>query len=101
MRLGLDIMGGDFAPRYPLEGVKLAMEAGLPEHTTLVLFGPEQAINSELDREGIPRDQVEIIHASDVIDMGESPTKAISQKRESSIMIGLSALKAGDIDIFM
>ena len=101
MRLGLDIMGGDFAPQYPLEGVKLAMEAGLPERTTLVLFGPEKVINEELDKEGISRDQVEIIHAADVIEMGESPTKAISQKRDSSIMVGLGALKAGDIDIFM
>ena len=100
MRLGLDIMGGDFAPGAPLEGVRLACKC-LPESVKMVLIGDENIINAFIRDHDLPQNRVEVVHASQVIEMGESPTKAFSQKPDSSIVTGLKLLKAGMIDIFI
>ena len=100
MRIGLDIMGGDFAPHAPLEGIKLAYKT-LPAGVVLTLFGDQNIINKYLKENDIPKDNIEVVHTTEVIEMGESPTKAITQKPNSSILTGLKLLKEGHIDIFM
>jgi len=100
MRIGLDIMGGDYAPQAPLEGVRLAYKE-LPENNKFILIGDEPVISAYLDEHGMSRDRCEIVHTTDVIEMGESPTKAMTQKQNSSILVGLKMLKAGTIDVFM
>jgi phosphate acyltransferase len=100
MRIGLDIMGGDFAPQAPLDGVRLACEE-LPAGIHFVLIGDSEIINDFINKHDLDRSRIEVVHTSEVIEMGESPTKAISQKKDSSIMTGLRMLRAKDIDVFM
>src|ERR1022692_2069972 len=100
MRIGLDIMGGDFAPKAPLEGVRLAINE-LPDDITLILFGDKNIINNSLGPDYLNNQRIVVVHTTEVIEMGDSPTKAISQKPDSSIVVGIKMLKEGKIDVFM
>lgn len=99
MRIGLDIMGGDYAPSVTVKGAILAKNE-LPEHVKVILIGDETLINQELQKENCSTDAFEIVHTSQVIEMGEHPTKAFQQKTDSSIAVGFSLLKQGKIDAF-
>lgn len=99
MKIGIDIMGGDFAPDATVSGAILAYNE-LPENVRLVLIGDQELIVSHLEKKGADSSNFDIIHASDVISMGEHPTKAFSQKPNSSISIGFQLLKKGEIDGF-
>ncbi len=99
MRIGLDAMGGDFAPEATVSGALLAKEV-LPEDVQVVLFGDEAAIIEELSKKGVAKDTFEIIHAPEEIGMGEHPTKAFVNKPKSSLALGFGMLKAGKIDAF-
>ncbi|MFN8166208.1 MAG: phosphate acyltransferase PlsX [Bacteroidia bacterium] len=99
MKVGIDIMGGDFAP---VETVKGAIEARreLADNVELVLIGDQDKINEILQQENFPAEKFRIVHAPEVIGMAEHPTKAIQQKQKSSIAIGFHLLKEGKIDSF-
>jgi glycerol-3-phosphate acyltransferase PlsX len=66
----------------------------------LVLIGDETAIKAELQKLNAPVANFEIVHAPDVIGMGEHPTKAFTQKPNSSIYVGFKLLKENKIDAF-
>ena len=93
MKIGLDIMGGDFAPKNCLDGAIMALDS-LPSDVTMVLIGDMDKAKSYLKEQGISEDKFEFVHAPDVIEMGEHPTKALAQKPQSSISIGFKLLKA-------
>ncbi len=97
MKIGIDIMGGDFAPQAPLDGVKLALN-DLPGDVQIVLFGDESVIHATL----IPNDHshLEVVHAPDRVLMSDHPTRVLSSKPQSSLIKGVLALKAGNIDGF-
>jgi len=99
MKIGLDIMGGDYAPTEIIKGAALAMQE-LPKGVTLTLIGDEKAINEGLSTLNPPADKYEIVHAKDVINMGESPIKAFTQKPHSSISIGFQLLTEKKIAAF-
>ncbi len=99
VRIGIDIMGGDFAPNATIEGSILALPQ-LVENIELVLIGDESLIKSELLKYKHPEDTFEIVHAPENIKMGEHPTKALIKKPNSSISIGFQLLKKGKIDGF-
>ena len=99
MKIGLDVMGGDFAPKATIGGAILA-QAELPSSVKIVLFGKKDLIEKELSSQGANSENFEIIAAQEVIEMAEHPTKAYSQKANSSITLGFSALKEGKIDSF-
>jgi phosphate acyltransferase len=99
MKIGLDIMGGDYAPSVTVKGAILA-KAELPENAKLILIGDEVLIKQELQKENCSADAFEIVHTSQIIEMGEHPTKAFQQKTDSSIAVGFSLLKQGKIDAF-
>jgi len=100
MTIGLDMMGGDFAP---LEAVKGALEYFQQGNSsaTVVLIGDESKLEPLLSEYKIPRDKIKIVHAEQVIDMHEHPTKALKEKQKSSIAIGFQLLAAGNIDAFI
>ncbi len=101
MKIAVDAMGGDFAPEAIVEGVARTLKTGLPQGVTLVLIGQEPVIRTCLTKFGVADEAgIEVIHAGDVIDMGEHPTRALSQKPNSSIGVGFARLKAGEIDAF-
>lgn len=99
MRIGLDILGGDFAPQATVEGAVLALKE-LPSTVRLVLIGDTEQIISLLKQLGADPDSFDIVHSTDIIGMGEHPTKAFSQKPDSTISTGFRLLKEGKLDAF-
>lgn len=99
MKIGLDVMGGDFAPDSILKGAILAQKE-LPQTDRIVLVGQESIIRDKLKEFHSDASLFDIVHASDVISMGEQPTKAFTQKPDSSISKGFRLLKSGQIDSF-
>ncbi len=96
MKIGLDAMGGDFAPQVTVEGAHAAL-AHLSEQTTLVLFGDRAAL-AAADNYGLLDDpRVEVVHTTEVIAMGDHPVKAFAQKNDSSIAVGFRHLCGGEI----
>lgn len=99
MTIALDAMGGDFAPRATVEGALLFQQ--MADRTCdLLLVGNREVILSECRRLGIAEDTFAIHHAPDVIEMGDHPAKAFSQKTESSIFIGFQLLMEGKVQAF-
>jgi len=92
-------MGGDFAPEAIVEGAVLATP-DLPNNVQLVLIGKQDIVNELLAKYKYQGSQIEVVHAEDVVEMGEHPTKALSQKPHSSISVGFKLLKEKNIDIF-
>ncbi|HEY6162188.1 MAG TPA: phosphate acyltransferase PlsX [Bacteroidia bacterium] len=99
MKIAIDIMGGDFAPAATVAGAVLAQKE-LPAGIKIVMIGDSAQIKSELERSKVSSSDFEIIHAPDVIGMGEHPTRAFSQKTNSSIYTGFKLLKEGKIQAF-
>lgn len=99
MRIGLDIMGGDFAPGAVIEGA-IDTLVHLSGEDKLVLIGDQQAVESKLRESTADLSRVEIVHSTQVIGMGDIPSKAYSHKPDSSIAVGYRLLKEGRIDGF-
>ncbi len=100
MRIGLDVMGGDFAPpEVTIKGALLSLDE-LPHDVQLVLIGDEAFLTTKLSDLNIPPGRIETVYSSEVIESGEKPLKAISTKQNSSIVIGLRMLRKGEIDAF-
>ncbi len=99
MKIGIDILGGDFAPEAPILGAIRAFDE-LPKEIKIVLIGDENQIKNNLEKNKRAISDFEIVHAPDVIGMGEHPTKAFSQKPNSSIAVGFKMLKEGTLDAF-
>lgn len=99
MRIALDAMGGDFAPQAVIEGAILA-KSSLPADVEILLIGREATIREHLAKHNVSPSLFGIINADEVIEMGEHPTKALTQKPNSSIAVGFGLLKAGKADAF-
>ena len=99
MKIGIDAMVGDFAPDAIVEGAVIAASQ-LPQTIRIVLIGKQDVVNSLLKKYNYQGEQIDIVHADEVVEMGEHPTKALSQKPHSSISIGFKLLKDKQIDIF-
>jgi glycerol-3-phosphate acyltransferase PlsX len=99
MIIALDAMGGDYAPQSIIEGAILASKF-FPPHIRIVLVGDKSIIESHLEKLGSSGGSFDIIHASSVITMGEHPTKAFTQKPDSSIATGFGLLMKKQADAF-
>jgi glycerol-3-phosphate acyltransferase PlsX len=99
MKIGLDIMGGDFAPKATVLGAIAAYESLSPGQQ-LVLIGDKDIATNILQENNFNPELFEFVHTTEVIGMGEHPTKAITQKPNSSINVGFNLLKEGKIDAF-
>ena len=98
MRISVDAMGGDYAPREIVKGALLAAEK-LSGIEKLLLVGDEKAIQAELAKhKGKVPSCIEIVHASEVVGMGESPATAIRRKKDSSIARAVELVKSGKAD---
>ena len=100
MNIGLDMMGGDFAPLEAVKGVQLFYSSH-SSPSRLFLFGDEAQVNRLLKDNGIPVDNISVIPSTQVIGMHEHPTKALKEKTQSSISIGFQYLASGKIDAFI
>ena len=99
MRVGIDIMGGDYSPEKTIHGAVLASKE-FSKNTTLFLFGKKNKILSELKKHSFSTNKFEIIDCSEIITMEEHATKAFRLKPNSSIAKGFEYLANGEIDGF-
>lgn len=99
MKIGLDIMGGDHAPKNCLDGAIMALES-LDPSVKMVLIGDSEKAKAYLKEQNVAEDKFEFVHATDVIEMGEHPTKALAQKPQSTISVGFKLLKEDQIQCF-
>ena len=98
-KVALDAMGGDNAP---MEIVKGAVDAVSSRNDIKVfLVGQEDAIKEELAKYSYPAEQIEIVHAPEVIEMAEPPVIAIRKKKQSSMVVAMNMVKHGDADAFV
>jgi glycerol-3-phosphate acyltransferase PlsX len=99
MKIGLDFMGGDYAPKATVLGAIAAQQVLSPDQK-IVLFGDKEQALPILAEQQIDASCFEFVHCTEVISMGEHPTKAITQKPNSSISVGFQYLKEGKINSF-
>jgi glycerol-3-phosphate acyltransferase PlsX len=99
MKIGLDIMGGDFAPKAAVLGAIEAQKA-LSADQKLVLFGDKNQALPFITEAGLDPEIFEFVHTTEMIGMGEHGTKSVLQKPNSSISLGFQYLKEGKIDSF-
>jgi glycerol-3-phosphate acyltransferase PlsX len=100
MTIGIDMMGGDYAPLEAVKGIKLYL-SGQDNQSILFLIGNEEKINFLLKENNIAATGIKVIHAEEVIGMHEHPTKALKEKQKSSIAIGFHLLASGKMDAFI
>ncbi len=99
MKIGIDAMGGDYAPSEAVKGAFIA--SSLMPLIELVLFGSLQDITAICEQESIGLDLFTIVDTTDVIEMSDHPVKALLSKPNSSISQGFSYLAQGKIDAFL
>ena len=99
MRIGLDVMGGDFAPDAIIEGAVDSLRH-LTDKEKLFLIGDESSIYRKLNEMQADLSRFHIVHTTQVIEMADHPAKAFSQKPDSSIAVGYTMLNNGDLDGF-
>ena len=99
MVIGIDMMGGDYAPAQAVKGVK-AFQERFPL-IPLCLFGAESVLLPLLQQDQVSLEHITIVHAPDQIGMHEHPTRALKEKPQSSIAVGFGWLSQGKIDAFM
>lgn len=98
-KIALDAMGGDNAP---CEIVKGAVDAvNMRKDIHLFLIGNQELVEEELAKYTYEKEQIEIVPASEVIEMAEPPVIAIRKKKDSSIVVGLNMVKRGEADAFV
>lgn len=97
IRVAVDAMGGDYAPREVVRGsVRVAHEMPSIE---VILVGDEHRISAELEGAAVPSN-IHIRHASQIIEMGESPVHAVRRKRDASIVVCAQIVQEGQADAF-
>jgi glycerol-3-phosphate acyltransferase PlsX len=97
MKIALDAMGGDFAPRNTVEGAVQALRE-YREISKLFLAGDAERIKAELKSHGCSDNRIEIVHASQVVDMSDRAVESVRRKKDSSISRAVDLVKAGDAE---
>lgn len=95
IRIAVDGMGGDYAPQAIVEG---ACQAANDFDYEIVLVGREQALKRELNRHKVLGGKITLHHASEVVEMEDSPVAAIKSKKDSSIAVCFDLLKRKEVD---
>lgn len=90
-------MGGDKAPAAIIEGAKMALE-DLSGIGKLLLVGDESVVKAEMDRLGFADRRAEIVHASQVVGMGEGAVESVKRKKDSSMSVATDLIKRGDCE---
>lgn len=102
MKIGIDMMGGDFAPLEAIKGIQQYFSFSEDaEKATLILLGDEESITTLAKEHSLSPKDYNIVHAPQVIGMHEHPTRALKEKQKSSIAVGFYLLAQGQIDAFI
>lgn len=96
--IAVDAMGGDHAPAEIVKGSVLALSNKDMPNVQIKLFGPEDVVGAELTKHDYDKARIELIHAPEIITMDESPTSAVRNKKDSSMMMAMYAVKEGQAD---
>jgi phosphate acyltransferase len=99
MNIGLDMMGGDFAPLEAVKGIQRFISTNFTAQ--LYCIGDEAQVQPLVKELGVSSPCLHFIHAPEVIGYNEHPTKALKEKQKSSIAIGFHLLATGKIDAFI
>jgi phosphate acyltransferase len=99
MKIGVDVMGGDFAPDSVIEGAIDSLGKLLIDEK-LVLIGDETLILTKLNKMSVEPSSFDLIGTTQIIEMADQPAKAFSQKKNSSIAVGFGMLKSELINGF-
>lgn len=103
MNIGIDMMGGDFAPAEAVKGLQNYLSSSLSP-ANLYCIGEERQVLpllSDHGLHGLRSSHISFVPAPQVIGMHEHPTKALKEKQQSSIAIGFYMLATGKIDAFI
>ncbi len=98
MRIAIDVMGGDKAPKEILSG---SFQSLIDINSKIVLIGDEKIIKNELNNCKIDYTRIDILHASEVITNEDKPVEAIKRKKGSSMVMGFQLLKNKEADSFI
>lgn len=92
MKIAVDAMGGDFAPQAVVEGsIQAARELNIP----IILVGDKDRVEAELKKHNATDPNITVRHASEIVEMDESPTQAIRKKKDSSLKVCFDLVKSG------
>lgn len=96
IRIAVDAMGGDNAPEELVAGAVEAVKER--SEIKVLLIGQEDAVNRELSKYTYNKEQIEVIHASEVISTEEPPVNAVRKKKDSSLVVGMNMVRKGEAD---
>lgn len=96
IRIAVDAMGGDNAPEELVAGAVEAVKER--SEIKVLLIGQEDAVNQELSKYTYNKEQIEVIHASEVISTEEPPVNAVRKKKDSSLVVGMNMVRKGEAD---
>lgn len=96
MRIAVDGMGGDYSPHAVVEGCIEALKAN--KEIEIILTGPTDLLNKELDKYEYNREKVTILDAKEIISNNEHPVMAIRRKKDSSLYRALELVKNKEAD---
>ena len=99
IKVAVDAMGGDYAPLEPVKGAIEAVNA--KEELFVYLVGQEEAVQKELEKYTYPKERVQVVPASQVIETGEPPVNAIQKKKDSSLVVALRLVRQGEASAFV
>ena len=99
LKIGIDAMGGDFAPEVAVEGAVMALKK-IGKDSRIVLFGDEARIRALLKKHKCAAENFDIVGTTEVIEMGDHPAKSFIAKKDSSMTVGFRHLAEGKIDGF-
>lgn len=99
VRVAVDAMGGDNAPKEIIKGAVEAVKA--KEEIQLILVGVEDKIKQELANYTYPKERIRVVHATEIITTEESPVMAIRKKKDSSIVVAMNMVKNKEADAFV
>lgn len=94
--IALDAMGGDYAPEQTVKGAVEAINSS--DEIRVILVGKQDMIAKELEKYEYAKEDIEVVHASEIIDMGDVPTVAIKDKKDSSLVVAMRLVREGKAD---
>ena len=99
VKVVVDAMGGDNAPQETVKGAVDAVNTR--KDIKVILTGRQELVEGELSKYTYPKDRIEVVNTTEVIEMAEPPVNAIRKKKDSSIVVGMNLVKKGEADAFV
>lgn len=99
IKVVVDAMGGDYAPKEPVQAAVEAVKAS--DELFVYLTGIKEQVEQELGKYEYPKERISVIPTTEVIETAEPPVKAIRKKKDSSLVVGLMMVRRGEADAFV